>query len=184
MINMANKLRSLGKLTHKAVGNGHAGIFCTEDLAMLLQVKASESFKKYLYKAVKAGVLDKVAVGLYYNPVAGFKAQGVLEYIARLLHWRHFIYISLESQLSHLGRISQIPMKRLTVMTTGRTRNVKTPFGIIEFTHTNRDPDQLKKDIYFDPNVSMFRAYEIRALTDLKRVGRNTHMLTAGDIDA
>lgn len=181
LYNAMNKLRNLTELANKAVKLGHFGIFAVEDLALLLNTPVTHSFNKYLHKAVKTGVLKKVARGLYYCPSAGMKAKGVLEYIAKLLRWNRFVYISLESQLSHIGRISQLPIKRLTVMTTGRSNVVETPFGVIEFTHTSRDPDGLIDELYFDAEVGLFRAKESCAVRDLKRVGRNTHMLDVGE---
>jgi predicted transcriptional regulator of viral defense system len=175
-----SKLRKLNNLTHEVVTKGHRGIFCTEDLALLLGTEADDSFRKYLHTAVKAGVLKRVAKGIYCNPSAGFKEKGALEYVARLLHWNHFLYVSLESQLSHIGHISQIPFRHLTVMTTGRSARVETPFGVIEFTHTSRNPESLVDDVYFDPDTGIFRATEARAIADLKRVGRNTHLLEEG----
>ena len=49
-----------------------------------------------------------------------------------------YSYISLETMLSEYGAISQVPIDRLTVMTTGRKGEYETPFGVIEFTHTKR----------------------------------------------
>ncbi len=178
-----SKLRLLNERTHEAVKSGHFGVFTQEDLALMMGDTANQAFLKYLHKAVKAGVLNRIAVGLYYNPLAGIKTLGVLEHIATLLHWKSFLYISLESQLSHIGVISQIPMKRLTVMTTGRSGETKTPFGVIEFTHTSKDPDSLVDELYFDPEVGMLRAKKDRAIADLKRVGRNQHMLMEGHVD-
>jgi hypothetical protein len=172
-----NKLRLLAKLTTDAVKNGHQGIFTTDDLALMLRITPDISFRKYLYTAVKAGVLKKVATNLYYNPDSHIPAKYVLEKIAKLLHWDKFIYVSLESQLSHIGKISQIPMKYLTVMTTGRKGEVNTCFGVIEFTHTARAVDTLLNDVYYDSDADMYRASEKLAIRDLKRVGRNLTML-------
>lgn len=171
------KLTVLTARMVEAVKSGHCGIFSTEDLALMLDREPNNAFRKYLYKAVRANIIAKVARNLYYSPVADFKKKGVLERIARLIHWRHFIYVSLESELSRIGRISQIPMRRLTVMTTGRSGKAETPFGVIEFTHTQRDPASLSLDVYLDPETGIFRAKEARAIADLKRVGRNVHML-------
>lgn len=172
-----NKLRLLDKMTTDAVKNGHRGIFTTNDLALLLHTNPDVKFRKYLYSAVKAGVLKKVATNLYSNPASQIPAKYVLEGVARLLHWDKFIYVSLESQLSHIGRISQIPLKRLTMMTTGRSGEVETCFGVIEFTHTARSVETLLKDMYYDSDASIYRATEKRAIADLKRVGRNIAML-------
>lgn len=171
------KLTALTAKMVEAVKSGHCGIFSTEDLALMLGEVPNDAFRKYLYKAVRAAVIVKVARNLYYSPVADFEKKGVLERIARLIHWRHFIYVSLESELSRIGRISQIPMRRLTVMTTGRSGKIETPFGVIEFTHTRRKPDSLSHDVYLEPDTGIFRAKEARAIADLKRVGRNVNML-------
>ncbi|PHM28446.1 hypothetical protein [Xenorhabdus budapestensis] len=58
--------------------------------------------------------------------------------LAKAMRRGEYNYVSLESALSEYGAISQIPIDRLTVMTTGRKGTYKTPFGIIEFTHTKR----------------------------------------------
>lgn len=160
-----------------AVKNGHRGLFTTNDLALMLHTKPDVNFRKYLYSTVKAGVLTKLATNLYYNPASQLPTRYVLESIAKLLHWDKFIYISLESQLSHIGRISQIPIKRLTMMTTGRSGKVETCFGVIEFTHTARCVKTLQKDVYYDFEANIYRATEKRATADLKRVGRNVAML-------
>lgn len=172
-----SKLRQLNNVTVMAVKKGHCGIFSTEDLGMLMHIPVDTNFKKYLYNATRNKVLIKVARELYYNPIAGVISTGVLERIARLLHWNKFIYVSLETQLSLTGRISQLTMKRLTVMTTGKSSTVKTPFGVIEFTHTKRDIRSLADEIYFDDETGIFRATEYRAIADLKRVGRNVGMI-------
>jgi predicted transcriptional regulator of viral defense system len=172
-----NKLRELQKLTSEAVKNGHHGLFTTHDLALMLQVIPDTSFRKYLYTSVKTGVLRKVATNIYFNPESNISHKYVLEKIAKILHWDKFIYVSLESQLSYLGIISQIPMKRLTIMTTGRKREFETCFGVIEFTHTARSITSLLDDVYFDSDAGIFRAYQARAIQDLKRVGRNVGML-------
>lgn len=172
-----SKLRLIGTKTIDAVKNGHRGIFTTNDLALMLHTKPDVRFRKYLYSAVKADVLSKVATNLYYNPASQIPVKYVLEHIARLLHWDKFIYVSLESELSRIGRISQIPIKRLTVMTTGRSAAVNTCFGVIEFTHTARSVDDLLKDVSYDPEADIYRATERRAVADLKRVGRNVAML-------
>lgn len=172
-----NKLRALEKLTNEAVKNGHHGLFTTHDLALMLRTTPDASFRKYLYSSVKAGALNKVATNIYYNPASNIIRTFVLERIAKLLHWDKFIYVSLETQLSHLGLISQVPIKHLTVMTTGRKGEIKTYFGVIEFTHTARSLASLQEGVYFDPDAGIYRATQQRAIQDLKRVGRNIEML-------
>jgi hypothetical protein len=85
-------------------------------------------------------------------------------------------YISLESALSEAGAISQIPLDRLTVMTTGRKGEYRTPYGVIEFTHTKR-PEMEILDHVYSAGRPLKMATLTTALRDLKRVGRNTHLL-------
>ena len=172
-----NKLRELTEVTVNARNGGHCGIFTANDLALMLNTPMSPNFSKFLHRATKAGVLVNICRNIYGNPLVPPSGTGVLAKIALLLHWNKFIYISLESQLSHLGIISQVLINHLTLMTTGRTGKVKTLYGTIEFTHTRQTFEALEGELYFDPDIGIFRAKKERAIRDLKRVGRNIHLL-------
>jgi hypothetical protein len=174
-----SKLRELTNTTLKAKSAGHSGLFTTKDLALLTDNNSDINFTKLLHKAVKAGVLEKVCKNVFINPLSPIDVKGVLAKIANILHWDKFIYISLESQLSYLGVISQVTMNRLTVMTTGRAALIKTKYGIIEFTHTSRKVASIGDEVYFDPDIGIFRATKEKAIKDLKRVGRNIEMIRA-----
>jgi len=99
-----------------------------------------------------------------------------VERIAVALRRGEYNYISLESALSEYGAISQIPVDRLTVMTTGRKGLYRTPWGTIEFTHTKRATSNIIASIC---NVGrpLRLATPMAAWRDLKRVGRNTHLV-------
>lgn len=58
--------------------------FTTHELSLLLGRDANSSIRKYLHKAVKEGVLKKVARDIYCSEVAGFSdtLSGTLERIA------------------------------------------------------------------------------------------------------
>ncbi|MCG6220749.1 type IV toxin-antitoxin system AbiEi family antitoxin, partial [Vibrio diabolicus] len=85
-------------------------------------------------------------------------------------------YISLESALSEYSVISQVMIDRITIMTTGRKGEFKTPYGVIEFTHTKRDDiDIISNTITSDRPLRI--ASKETAIRDLKRVGRNTHLI-------
>lgn len=91
-------------------------------------------------------------------------------------------YISLESALSLHGIISQIPIDHLTVMTTGRKKLLETPWGTIEFTHTARKiEDLIDGTVPTDGPLRLARPET--ALRDLRRVGRNTHLIQEGEVD-
>lgn len=79
--------------------------------------------------------------------------------------------------LQEYGTISQIPVDRLTLLTTGRKGVYKTPYGVIESTHTKRSV----ADIISHLKTASDRPLRITAIEmvwrDLKRIGRNTNMV-------
>ncbi len=168
---------NLTKGIYSAIRNGHSGVFSTYDLALILREPVTTNFRKCLSKWAKADILTRVASDLYTSPTAPPAINGLLEHIAMRLHWDKFIYVSLESELSKSGDISQLMFGHLTCMTTGRSGTFQTPFGTIEFTHTQRKISLLVNDVYFDHDSKIFRAKRFRAIADLKRVGRNVGML-------
>jgi len=79
--------------------------------------------------------------------------------------------------LSEYGMISQIPIDRLTVMTTGRKGTFNTYYGVIEFTHTKQAVSDILSRIQRIEGSPLAVATRETALRDLKRVGRNIQML-------
>lgn len=168
---------TLTAATVRARANGHSGLFTSADLALLMARPKDVAFSKFLSSAVRVGVLNRVCRNIYINPLAEPEGKGILAKIAMRLHWDKFIYISLESQLSYLGIISQVAMNHLTIMTTGRSGTLKTLYGTIEFVHTKIPVEHLKTEVYLDADIGIFRAKQNKAMQDLRRVGRNLHML-------
>jgi hypothetical protein len=85
--------------------------------------------------------------------------------------------VSLESAMSEYGAISQIPIDRVTVMTTGRKGIYETPYGVIEFTHTRRPVADILEHIHRVEGRPLRVASKAAAWRDLKRVGRNTALV-------
>lgn len=79
--------------------------------------------------------------------------------------------------LAEYGVISQIPLDRLSIMTTGREGVYKTAYGTIEFTHTKRSISDIIDNIRTIEKRPLRIATQGAALRDLKRVGRNLHLL-------
>lgn len=152
-------------------------VFATQDLARLFPGDSSGAFNKGLDRLVKAGILRRVCRGVYVNPLAVSRDRFLLERIALVLRRGEYSYLSLESMLSELGGISQIPIDRLTVMTTGRKGEYKTPYGVIEFNHTKRPVSDILKHSYHVEGRPMRITDAVTAWRDLKRVGRNTHLV-------
>ncbi|HGS5457581.1 TPA: hypothetical protein ACN32Y_004777 [Vibrio parahaemolyticus] len=106
---------------------------------------------------MKNQILERVARGIYLYTLSKDRfSANTLEIIAKTLRRGEYSYVSLESALSEYGVISQIPMDRLTVMTTGRKGEYKTRYGVIEFTHTkSRFPTlSIVFDLWVDRFVS------------------------------
>jgi predicted transcriptional regulator of viral defense system len=151
------------------------------DLSKLLRSGGHRAFESTLARLVKSGLLERPIRGVYVYALSSSKGVDTLEHIARVMRRGEYNYISLESALSEYGVISQIPIDRLTVMTTGRKGEYKTPYGVIEFTHTERSlPGVLDSMLNRDRPLKI--ATLCAALRDLKRVGRNMHLVQESDV--
>jgi hypothetical protein len=120
------------------------------------------------------GVLIRAARGVYVNPHARSMPDDVRGGLIRFLRPRELTYVSLEAKLSEAGAISQVATA-LTCMTTGSPGRFDTPWGVIEFTHTDR-PIALGTDVHARDDGVLEATVE-RAARDLRRVGRNTGLI-------
>ena len=135
-----------------------------------------ENLKKTLKRAVAGRVIERACRGVYMrnNSANAYK----LESIAAALRGGKYSYISLETALSEYGAISQMTINYLTVMTTGRSQKYTTPYGTIEFTHTSRRESEIVRNTYWQDERPLRIASLEMAFEDLKRVGRNIHMVS------
>ncbi len=153
-------------------------VLTKKDIGKLFPLEDEKSMEKSLQRMVKDGLLIKAARGIYINAlVASRHKSWMLENIAKALRPGKLSYVSLESMLSEHGVISQIPLSRLTVMTTGSGGIHDTPYGTIEFTHTKRSIPEILDRTIFIKDRPLRIAKKQAAVTDLLRVGRNTDMI-------
>ena len=152
-------------------------IFTNRDLSKLFPEDSFKTFNEGLKRLVKSGILKRACRNIYVNEDARQFDSYAIEHIAKTLRRGEYNYVSLESMLSEYGLISQIPMDRMTLMTTGRTGIYNTAYGVIEFTHTKRTV----KDILINTTKINERPLRVAtkqaALRDLKRVGRNISLV-------
>ena len=156
-------------------------VYILSDLAKLFPEDSPRTLQEGVNRLVKAEILQRVSRGIYLYHYAKSKDSHVIEHIAKAKRRGEYNYVSLESALSEYGAISQIPVDRLTVMTTGRKGEYRTPYGTIEFTHTSRkvaDVLDSVKDIGRPLRFAKLQA----AWRDLKRVGRNVHLVDEGNL--
>lgn len=152
-------------------------VFTISMLSKLFNSESPKTFHEGLKRLVHAGILTHACRGIYVNENASSMDAYTLERIALLLRQGAYNYVSLESALSDYGMISQIMIDRLTVMTTGRKYLYNTTFGVIEFTHTKRTVSDILSNTYQIENRPLRIATQETALRDLKRVGRNLHLI-------
>jgi predicted transcriptional regulator of viral defense system len=152
-------------------------VFTRRELSKLFPRDNPKAFAEGLRRMVASGLLTRACRGVYVNPAAHSLDSRVIERIARALRPGAYNYVSLESLLSEAGAISQIPVDRLTVMTTGRKGIYETPYGVIEFTHTKRPSANVLGGIQQVSGRPLRIATPAVAWRDLKRVGRNVRMV-------
>lgn len=156
-------------------------VFTTSDLRKIFAGSTEKNLSEGLRRLVKAGFLQHVATGVYVNPFSSQPRRELIERIAVAFRRGCYTYVSLESALSEYGAISQILIDRITVMTTGRKAEITTPYGTIEFTHTSRSVSDILARTNHVGRPLRF-AKVATAYRDLKRVGRNVHMVSETDL--
>lgn len=157
-------------------------VYTLEDLAKLFPDDSPRALRAGIERLIRAKLLNRASKGVYVYPLSNRSPSDTLEQIAKTMRRGEYSYLSLESALSEYGLISQLPIDRITVMTTGRKGEYKTPYGVIEFTHTKRPiPDLLAGMISTGRPLRM--ASKEAALRDLRRVGRNLHLISEEGID-
>ncbi|MAM58830.1 MAG: hypothetical protein CMN25_16045 [Salinicola sp.] len=155
-------------------------VYTLTDLAKIFPEDSPKTLQEGIRRLRRLNVLEGVQKGIYIYASSRRTKADRLEEIAKAMRRGEYSYVSLESALSAYGVISQIPVERLTIMTTGRKGTYRTPYGTIEFTHTKRAVHELllrMRDIGRPLKIATPEA----AWADLKRVGRNTHLV---DIEA
>ncbi len=169
------KVQTALKVLSELDGKGRY-VYAAQDLATIFSQDQPGTLNAGLARLVKYGILMRATRGVYLFAHSRHIGIDSIDLIARTLRRGCYNYISLESALSLYGLISQVPTDRLTVMTTGREGEFATPFGVIEFTRTKRAIAQIVESVV-NMNRPLRVANQECALRDLKRVGRNTHLV-------
>lgn len=176
LLDMQKKLYSLA--------GGKDLILHQKDLFTLLNKADCSASRMILSRAVKCGIVQNPARSVYVFSAARRIHPDSIYKIAQKLRSGAFNYLSLESVLSQSGYISQIPIDRITVMTTGRSGLFELAgIGVVEFTHTKKNFEMLAPNLVWDGSIGMFRSTPEFALVELKRVGRNLDLIEEDDTD-
>ncbi len=156
-------------------------VYTHADLTKLFHEDRPRARQASLDRLVSKGILTRATRGVYVYALSRHLADYTVERIACALRRGEFSYTSLESALSEYGIISQVLIHHITIMTTGRRGEYRTPFGTIEFTHTKRALSEILDGIQ-DMARPLPMATPAAAYRDLKRVGRNTQLIQQDDL--
>lgn len=174
-IDAINKLAALDRVGVYVLSKG--------DLGKAFPGEKEKAFEKSLQRLVADGILQRVAKGVYVNAMAASRKGRVIEDIASVLRRGHFSYLSRESMLAEYGVISQVPISRITLMTTGANGLYQTPYGTIEFTHTKRRTAELIARTMSVEGRPLRIATRQAAVADLVRAGRNINMIDMTELE-
>jgi predicted transcriptional regulator of viral defense system len=158
-------------------------VYTARDLAKVFSEDSSRALRATVQRLTAEGILERPAKGVYVFSLSRHKGADTLEEVAKTLRRGKYNYVSLESVLSEYGVISQAPVGRITVVTTGRKGEYRTPYGVIEFTHTKRPLSEVLESM-IDRQRPLRVATKEAALRDLRRVGRNTHLINSEEANA
>jgi len=157
-------------------------VFSNHDLHKLFPEDSFKTFNEGLKRLVKSGGVKRACRDVYVNEEAKQFDSYTIERIAKTLRRGEYSYISLESILSEHGVISQIPIDRITIMTTGRKGTYNTAYGVIEFTHTKRTVKDILENTTKVNKRPLRIASKQAAWRDLKRVGRNINLVNLEEL--
>lgn len=152
-------------------------VYLKRDLAKLICDPSENTFNETLRRLVKNGTLVRAAYGTYVFADSAHIGGATLDLVALALRRGEYVFESLESAASQWGDISQIPIDRVTYMTTGRSGEYHTPYGVIEFVHTASDPNEFLSQVVARSDRPVPIASQEYTLKNLERTGRSTDLL-------
>lgn len=160
------------------LANAEHCLFTPNDLRALLPEASDSAFKTLLSRVAHEGHLDRVCRGLYLYAKAAPPNGLLLFHAAARLRADGFNYISLETALSEAGALSQIPINRISVMSSGRSSVIPCGrWGTVEFVHTNQRPEDLAGQLHYDGRCRMWRAGVPLALRDMRATHRSQDLI-------
>lgn len=168
------------RLTHSLdqLASAENCLFTPRDLKILLPDLSEAAFKTLLSRVTKIGYLTKLCRGLYLHTKSFVNDGLLLFHAAAKLRADSFNYISLETVLSDAGVISQIPINRIFIMSSGRSNVISCgSFGTIEFVHTNQQAQELADQLFYDSRCKLWRAKVTQALRDMRITRRSTDLI-------
>lgn len=170
-------IRRLSKILADLADPEHY-LFTLSDLRAALPDLSSTAFRVLLSRAVRSGLLRRVCRGVYLYDLVTYPSGEVLFHAAARLRADCFSYISLETALSDAGVISQVPINRITLMSSGRGGIIRCgAWGTIEYVHTRKRPEALQYHLQYDRRCHNWRASVRQALEDMRDARRSLDLV-------
>ena len=154
-------------------------VYLKRDLAKIFN-ESGNNLDQSVKRLVARGVLTRAAQSVYLFAYSSRIGATTIEEVAATLRRGEHVFVALESALSQWGLISQIPIDRLTLVTTGGKGVFRTPYGVIEFNHTNRGRAEIRANIIDRPGHPLPIANAEYALAGLRRARRNLDLIAEG----
>lgn len=149
-------------------------VWSLSDLRIVLAEKPA-TFRKTLERLCNGGILARVSRGTYLFVRTRRDKRTVFGEVIAHLRRGEYCFESLESAASEWGIFPQTPLGGITVMTTGRSGSFDTPYGPVEYVHTDAPIDEIVANTVaregFIPLAS--RGYTIHGL---RRCGRTAEL--------
>ncbi|MCF7848295.1 MAG: hypothetical protein K9M45_05545 [Kiritimatiellales bacterium] len=157
---------------------GESRVFALSDLQALLPLHQGGAFKSVVARLEKRNELVRICRGIYMLPGSPLHGSDLLGHTAARLRAGYFNYLSLETVLSEAGVISQIPVNRITLMSSGRSNVVSCGnYGSIEFVHTRKTAAETAPLLTYDPRYRLWRASVALAVQDMRNTRRDTGLI-------
>ena len=148
----------------------------SRDIGLLLEERG-EKLRSTIRRLTDVRIIERVARDLYWHHTTASTRYRPVEEIAALLRIGSTCYVGMESAASRWGIISQIPVDRLTVVTSGREGIFPTPFGTIEFIHTAADALEIMTNTVDVPDSPLRLATKRYTVIGLKRARRSLDLI-------
>jgi len=161
-----------------AVATPERCLFTPSDMRAFVPEISNAAWRALLSRAVTPGGLVRMCRGLYLYEPAERRDGLILFRAAARLRAGEFNYISLETVLSDAGVISQVPVNRIFVMSSGRGAVISCGRrGAIEFVHTSRTPAAVAPHLSYDSRCGMLRADVPLAIRDMRAARRGLDLI-------
>lgn len=113
-------------------------VFSLAELRSIFPKRSDHTFIARLRRLAAQRILKRAAHGIYVNALSQSLRAWRNEDVATRVRSGEYSYVSLKSALSEFGVISQIPLGRTRMMTTGRFGMIHSIYDTLDFTHKAR----------------------------------------------